>query len=251
MFNRLPSYPFKNSCLTGIIQWSNDFCLNNTGGSSSGKTLVFGTSIRGFESLTPSHENSSPKGGLFSWLCSCRIRTTESCGLWPPKARTGCLGKSNFDFPARSNPSPPDSVIMDPMNGSSEINKHYWLYVLLLEQNKYYIGITSKKDPQDRIKEHMNGFYSSQWAKKYKPIKAVEIIDIGTITKDDADRLELQRTLQYMKKYGYQNVRGGKLNYSGKYLKIGNRFLAGETASTIAVVLFLLLVIAILVGGRS
>ena len=109
-----------------------------------------------------------------------------------------------------------------------EKKKRYWLYVLSLKEGKYYVGITSKKNPYDRISEHMNGFYTAQWVKKYKPIKPVEIIDIGNITKEETDRLELQRTLQYMKKYGYQNVRGGKLNYSGKYIKIGDRFWRDE-----------------------
>ncbi len=54
--------------------------------------------------------------------------------------------------------------------------KHYWLYVLRLEQNKYYVGITSRLDPQTRINEHMGGFYSAQWVKKYKPIEAAEVI---------------------------------------------------------------------------
>lgn len=106
--------------------------------------------------------------------------------------------------------------------------KHYWLYTLRLEKGKYYVGITSRKNPNDRINEHMNGFYSAQWVKKYKPIEPIEVIDMGNITKEEAERLELERTLQYMEKFGHQNVRGGRLNYSGKYIKIGDRFFADE-----------------------
>lgn len=129
--------------------------------------------------------------------------------------------------------------------------KHYWLYVLRLEQGKYYVGITSKKDPQRRIMEHMNGFYTAQWVKKYKPLEAVEVLDIGNITKAEADRLELQRTLQYMKKWGYQNVRGGKLNYSGKYRKIGNRFFRDQDFALMCGVLFMssVLLFILLNGG--
>ena len=107
----------------------------------------------------------------------------------------------------------------------TEPTKHYWLYALRLEHGKYYIGITSRKDPHERIREHMNGFYSAQWVKKYKAIEPAEVLDIGNLTDTEASRLELKRTLQYMKKYGYQNVRGGKLNYSGKYVKIGAWFI--------------------------
>lgn len=129
-----------------------------------------------------------------------------------------------------------------------EVNpiKHYWLYTLRLQDNKYYVGKTSRKDPQDRIQEHMNGFYSAQWVKKYKLIEPVEIIDIGNLSKNGADRLELQRTLQYMKKYGYQNVRGGKLNYSGRYVKIGKWFWRDEDFKLLVSVLIMLTVIAIL-----
>lgn len=122
--------------------------------------------------------------------------------------------------------------------------KHYWLYVLRLVNDKYYVGSTSKADPQQRIKEHMNGFYSAQWVKKYKPVDTAEIIDLGHVTKAEAEHLELQRTLQYMKKYGYQNVRGGKLNYSGKYLKIGSHYLRDEEAKLILVVFILLIAVA-------
>lgn len=100
--------------------------------------------------------------------------------------------------------------------------KHYWLYALRLEQGKYYIGITSKKDPHERIQEHLNGFYTAQWVKKYKAIGLDhQIIDLGIITQKEAYEQENHRTTQYMKRYGFQNVRGGKFNYSGKYVKIG------------------------------
>ena len=32
-------------------------------------------------------------------------------------------------------------------------------------------------------------------------------------------KMDLKRTLQYMKKYGYKNVRGVILNYSSRYVK--------------------------------
>jgi predicted GIY-YIG superfamily endonuclease len=125
--------------------------------------------------------------------------------------------------------------------------KHYWLYVLRLNEGKYYIGTTSKKDPNHRIQEHMNGFYSAQWVKKYKPIEPLEIINIGNITKERAELLEQHRTFQYMEKYGYQNVRGGNLNYSGRYFVFFGRFIRSKDVEAMATVLFLMFAVAVLI----
>lgn len=129
----------------------------------------------------------------------------------------------------------------------TDTNKHFWLYVLLLENNKYYIGITSKKDPNARINEHKNGFYSAQWVKKHNLVHTAEIINLGNITETEASKLELQRTLQYMERYGYQNVRGGKLNYSGRYVKIGNRYFRDEDAQVLFVIILLMASVLVLI----
>jgi hypothetical protein len=50
--------------------------------------------------------------------------------------------------------------------------------------------------------------------------------------------------LQYMKKYGYQNVRGGRLNYSGKYVKVGDRFFPDEAWKTLVAILIMMTAIA-------
>ena len=75
-----------------------------------------------------------------------------------------------------------------------------YIYVLKLEQNKYYIGKTN--NPLIRIDAHFheNG---SAWTKLYNPIKIVELIP----NCDDYD--EDKYTRIYMDKYGINNVRGG------------------------------------------
>ena len=75
-----------------------------------------------------------------------------------------------------------------------------YIYVLALNCNKYYIGKTS--NPHFRIEQHFN-FNGSNWTKKYKPIKILEIIP----NCDNFD--EDKYTLEYMKNYGIENVRGG------------------------------------------
>jgi len=75
-----------------------------------------------------------------------------------------------------------------------------YIYILQLEQGKYYIGKTN--NPQFRIESHFN-FNGSAWTTKYKPIKIIKIIP----NCDDYD--EDKYTRIYMDKYGIQNVRGG------------------------------------------
>ena len=75
-----------------------------------------------------------------------------------------------------------------------------FIYVLQLEQGKYYIGKTN--NPKFRLENHFN-FNGSEWTKIYKPLK---ILDIKPNCDDyDEDKI----TRQYMDKYGINNVRGG------------------------------------------
>ena len=75
-----------------------------------------------------------------------------------------------------------------------------FIYILELENKKYYVGKTL--NPNFRLEQHFNSS-GSQWTKKYKPIKVLEII----LNCDNFD--EDKYTLKYMEKYGINNVRGG------------------------------------------
>lgn len=50
------------------------------------------------------------------------------------------------------------------MTTHSNVLKHYWLYVLKLEQQKFYVGITSRT-PEIRMEQHLSGFAGAQWTK--------------------------------------------------------------------------------------
>jgi hypothetical protein len=65
------------------------------------------------------------------------------------------------------------------------------IYILQLENNKYYVGWTARR----------NG--GSEWTKKHKPVEVLKWIN-GT--KQDEDRI----TLELMEELGWYNVRGGK-----------------------------------------
>lgn len=68
-----------------------------------------------------------------------------------------------------------------------------------MEGNKYYVG--KSKNPGNRIEQHISG-NGSEWTRIHKP---EEIVD--TLVQN-IDFTELAITLQYMKKYGVDNVRG-------------------------------------------
>lgn len=69
-------------------------------------------------------------------------------------------------------------------------------YVLQLEDNKWYIGVTINL--KRRIYVHKN-YSNVKWVQKYKYVKLHEIID-GDVEKET--------TIRYMKEYGWENVRG-------------------------------------------
>ena len=75
-----------------------------------------------------------------------------------------------------------------------------YIYILQLEQGKYYIGKTS--NPDFRIEQHFQSG-GSVWTIKYKPLSVFEIIP------DCDDYDEDKYTRRYMDKYGIDNVRGG------------------------------------------
>ncbi len=74
------------------------------------------------------------------------------------------------------------------------------IYVLKLEDDKYYVGRT--KNPSVRLEDHFHSNGSS-WTKKYKPIEVLETIRCCDVYDED------KYTLKYMNTYGINNVRGG------------------------------------------
>ena len=75
-----------------------------------------------------------------------------------------------------------------------------YIYILQLDQGKYYVGKTN--NPAFRLESHFTS-NGSIWTKKYKPISVLEIIP----NCDDYD--EDKYTIKYMEKFGVNNVRGG------------------------------------------
>jgi len=98
-----------------------------------------------------------------------------------------------------------------------------YIYILQLEQNKYYIGKTN--NPSFRIDKHFTSC-GSVWTRKYKPLSVLEIIP----NCDDYD--EDKYTIKYMEKNGINNVRGGsfcQINLSENNMITLNQMIRGVT----------------------
>ncbi|MCO1604545.1 GIY-YIG nuclease family protein [Desulfosporosinus nitroreducens] len=103
------------------------------------------------------------------------------------------------------------------MDEKTASKKHYLdvidriIYVLELEDGCFYIGQTQKKSFERRMKEHFDTERKSRksaWVREHKAVKVLETSEFnGTVPEGEV--LEEQKTLQYMRKYGVDRVRGG------------------------------------------
>lgn len=84
--------------------------------------------------------------------------------------------------------------------------KERYLYILKLSNNKFYIGQSNV--PDARIQKHFKG-KGSAWTKMYNPLKVIEKKSLGVLNYKEAEILENNYVLDYMRKYGWSNVRGG------------------------------------------
>jgi predicted GIY-YIG superfamily endonuclease len=122
-------------------------------------------------------------------------------------------------------------------------NRRWWLYVLKLEQEKWYVGITTK-DPQERFFEHVHHKRAAYWTMKYKPIAIEMTEDLGIVSKEHAEKYENKVARGLMKERGINNVRGGDLtqvdDYVGRFGYIWDKF--GWEAITVIVLEMLVII---------
>ena len=74
------------------------------------------------------------------------------------------------------------------------------VYVLRLEDDCYYVGITTNLNL--RYCQHVTGRGGSKWTRLHKPIEIVSVV-VGDNTRENEITRELMRT------HGWENVRGG------------------------------------------
>lgn len=96
--------------------------------------------------------------------------------------------------------------------------KNWWVYVLRLEEGKYYVGITSQT-PEIRMQEHLQHIRGANWTRKYPPTEIIYQENLGVITKAEAEAVENIAVRKYIKKYSLNNVRGGDITVTNELVK--------------------------------
>ena len=91
---------------------------------------------------------------------------------------------------------------------SKDINAPTAIYKMNLEGGKKYVGKTT--DVDRRMNQHFSGG-GAKVTKKFKPIDAKVVDEVPGFFSDD---VEQEYTEEYIGKYGYENVRGGKYTNS-------------------------------------
>lgn len=127
---------------------------------------------------------------------------------------------------------------------SGDLNKigHWHLYILKLQDGKYYVGITSKT-PDIRMREHLNGVRVAYWTAKHRPTEIIHTEDLGNITRRQAEKRENKMVRACMKERGINNVRGGDLTSTEEYIVRFGYIFNKDGWSEITIVTCLLLVL--------
>lgn len=86
-------------------------------------------------------------------------------------------------------------------------NNDWYLYVLKLERDFYYIGITLR--PKNRIESHFKG-EGANFTKRNIPKQIVELYCLNITDREISYKLETQKTKEYRLIYGCDKVIGGK-----------------------------------------
>lgn len=77
------------------------------------------------------------------------------------------------------------------------------IYILALENGKYYVGKTDQ--PENRILSHLNA-NGSAWTRAYRPVRIYGTYPSSSSHDED------EYTIRMMERFGIRNVRGGMHN---------------------------------------
>ena len=130
------------------------------------------------------------------------------------------------------------------MSSQTTANKHWWLYVLKCEHDKWYIGITSQT-PEKRFQEHLHG-RKSYWTEEHPPIKIADRKYLGDLSLNEAKQYENKVVRTYMRQKGVNKVRGGDLLQKQAYIVRFGYIFDELSWTALTVILFEMLIIAYL-----
>ena len=85
----------------------------------------------------------------------------------------------------------------------------YVVYVLPLEQSRFYVGQTKERNFEERMKQHRDG-RGAAFTSRFRPIIGQAWIDSHHSDEQTACFTEMTTTLQLMEKYGIRFVRGAQ-----------------------------------------
>lgn len=129
--------------------------------------------------------------------------------------------------------------------------EQWQLYVLQLDNDKWYVGVTSST-PHEELARHKAG-NGVEWTREHKPVKVHYAKDFGAVDEEKVREFEDRVTLKYMERYGVATVRSDNLGESpaknkakpapkaSKKLVIFNKILFGLTVVLLLAVAVLLI----------
>lgn len=136
-----------------------------------------------------------------------------------------------------------------PISGNPDKISHWHLYLLKLQDGKYYVGITSRT-PEIRMNEHLNGIRVAYWTAKYKPLEIIYTEDLGSITRRQAEKRENNMVRACMRERGLNNVRGGDLTSTDEYIVRFGYIFDKDGWAELMMVVCLLLILAYFVADK-
>lgn len=90
----------------------------------------------------------------------------------------------------------------------NDVERGIYLYVLVLQNNKFYVGITNS--PKKRFQKHRSG-KSIKFINENLPIIDIRKILLATTSRYEALRIETKTTILLIQHYGIENVYGGAI----------------------------------------
>lgn len=122
--------------------------------------------------------------------------------------------------------------------------KHWHLYALKLEDDKWYVGITTDT-PKKAFADHKAGRGGS-WTSEHKPLEIEREKDLGELDIVEARRMEGRVLRKYMEHYGDENVRSGDITVARRTVATeGGKLWSWKTSALVAVLVVVIVYLLI------